>query len=526
MPTSTFFTKIRIYGYIDSVAFKEDGASEPFLLLHKSLVKISKSGSAGLQFEHATTSTDIAIVENFADVLDETGAVYGGSLDAVMSALANELNMSIIAGTVAVSNIPALGQALMANSLPVAIASNQSAIPVTGTFSVGASPYGDFGKDAGGRTRVAQITTLLDGKILGEDDIFLFENIGTGTAAYSNNKVNLSVTAGQYMIRQSKRFCPYFSGKVQLIEFTCDNFQTEANVTKRYGYFSSSAVAPYDTNFDGFFIEDNGVKKTFYAYRNGTKTIEVDLTAMTNYAAVNSYNYENFTVFAVDFLWLGGAVVRFWLKTDLGFVLLHTVNYSGSQKDVFILSPNQPLRMEIRSTGGAGSFRYICSQVATEGSIDEAGKTVAVINYTSVTTNVVGTIYALKGIKKRAAFRDVPFQILQIAVAITASTDAGVIMMYKNPTLSAPLAYTPNGKIDDGSPTNPAAAPTITAGTGRLIASLPIGNGTTGSSEVMKENFLSFLSSTINNTMDEYVLAYMPTTNNQTVNGVINLKEF
>jgi len=58
----------------------------------------------------------------------------------------------------------------------------------------------EFGFDAGGRTRVSQITTLLDGKTLGIDDTDLFENVGTGSASFANNKVNLSVTAGQYII--------------------------------------------------------------------------------------------------------------------------------------------------------------------------------------------------------------------------------------------------------------------------------------------------------------------------------------
>ena len=40
-----------------------------------------------------------------------------------------------VSGTVAVSNLPATGQATMTSSLPVTIASNQSAIPVTGTVS-------------------------------------------------------------------------------------------------------------------------------------------------------------------------------------------------------------------------------------------------------------------------------------------------------------------------------------------------------------------------------------------------------
>jgi len=232
----------------------------------------------------------------------------------------------------------------------------------------------NFGHDAGGRTRVSQITTLLAGKILGADDTTLFENVGTGTATYGSNKVNLSVTSGQYIIRQSKRFAPYFEGKCELVEATFDNFQTEANTTKRVGYFSSNAVAPYNSNLDGFFIEDNGTIKSLKAYRNGTLTIDVPFTTMDNYDAISSYDWSNFTVMAFDFLWLGGAILRFFVKTANGFELIHTVNYSGTATDTFILSPNQPIRYEVRSATGTGSLRYICSQIATEGSINEGGK--------------------------------------------------------------------------------------------------------------------------------------------------------
>lgn len=61
---------------------------------------------------------------------------------------------------------------------------------------------------------------------------------------------------------------------------------------------------------------------------------------------------------------------------------------------------------------------------------------------------------------------------------------------------------------------------------GRFIASPSLVNGKNlGADDSMKENYYSYLSGTINNTMDEYVLAYMPTTNNQSVNGIISIKE-
>jgi hypothetical protein len=376
-----------------------------------------------------------------------------------------------------------------------------------------------FGFDAGGRTRVSQITTLLDGKTLGIDDTLSFESVGTGTTSFANNKVTLSVASGEYEIRQTKRFHPYFSGKAQLVECTFDSFDTEANLVKRAGYFSSSAVAPYTANFDGFFLEDDGTKKVLKAFRNGTQTVSVDFEDMDNYELVSSYNWNNFTVIAFDFLWLGGAVLRFWLKTELGFVLVHTVNYSGTAEDTFTLSPNQPLRYEIRSSTGTGSLRYICSQVATEGSVNESGKPLSIFNATSISTPSVGTIYALKSIKKQSTYRDTAIQIVNISVGITATTDAGIVMLLVNPTLSAPISYSNRDKIQDGTATNQ----TITANTGRLIAAFPI--SASGADSSMKENYYSFLSGLIDNTFDEYVLAYMPTTNNQTVNGIISIKE-
>jgi hypothetical protein len=42
----------------------------------------------------------------------------------------------------------------------------------------------------------------------------------------------------------------------------------------------------------------------------------------------------------------------------------------------------------------------------------------------------------------------------------------------------------------------------------------------------MSNNFLGWMSSTLADAHTEYVLAFIPTTNNQTLNGVINLKEY
>lgn len=377
--------------------------------------------------------------------------------------------------------------------------------------------------DAGGILRVGQQTTLFDGKILNADDTYLWQNTGSGSGTYTSNKYNMSVTSGQYQIKQSIRRFPYFSGKSQRVEVTFDGFQAQANVTKRVGYFSSSPSGTYSTVYDGFWLENDGSTIYLKASRLGTETLSVPISSWSGYANLAEYqsvsNWSNFTVVEFKFLWLGGAVLVLSIKNSLGFVEAHRFNYAGTTSDTFISSPNQPVRYEIRSTTGTGSFRYICAQVATEGSIEENGKGLAIFNSTSVNANTIGTIYALIGLKKSPTYRDTGIRIIDLSLA-RSSSDSGVLMLIINPTLSGALTYANNSKLQVAYATNQ----TITAGTGRVIAATNVGS--LGGGKSLSKDFLSWLSMQINDTPDEYVLAYMPTTTNQVLYGTINVEEY
>jgi hypothetical protein len=378
--------------------------------------------------------------------------------------------------------------------------------------------------DAMGKVRSSTETTLFDGKVLNADRLTIWENAGTGTGTYSASKYNMNVTSGQWHVRQTKRFYPYFSGKSQVVEVTFDNFETEANVVKRVGYFSSNAVSPFDTTYDGFWLEDDGTTKRIIAKRAGTETLNI---AIANWTSAHSYDWSshdwsNFNVIKFDFLWLGGAILRMFVDTPQGLMLAHYHVHAEANADVFIQSPNQPVRYEIRSSTGTGDFRYICSSVATEGSVDESGHGLAVYNPTGLAANSVGTIYALIGLKKQTTYRDNAIQLTSMEIVnTTVTTDSGVLMVIINPTLSAPLTYANNSMIQVAYGTGE----TITAGTGRVIATTTVSSAG-GSSDILNKNFLAWLSSTLTNTHDEYVLAYMPVTANQTVHGIMNLKEF
>lgn len=392
--------------------------------------------------------------------------------------------------------------------------------------------------DASSRLRVSQSTTLHDGKLLNSDSSLMFDTKGTGTGAWANNKYNMSVTSAQYLIRQTKRFATYSSGKSQQIECTFDNMQVETNTVKRVGYFSSIATGVYDSTYDGFWLENDGTTIRLRASRAGTSTLDVAITSWSGYSQLAEYqnlaNWANFTIIAFDFLWLGGAVLRMFVKTSAGFVLAHQFNYAGTTTDTFIKSPNQPVRYEIRSSTGTGSLRYICSQVSTEGSIDESGYNNACHSLMSAgipsqTIATIATSYAVVGVRKQAIHRDRALRVTGANLIVQSNSDYVYFEVVLNPTLSAPLTYTAitNSCSEEGVAGALAAISiTHTAGTGRVLHNGFLVQGQPIASGQLERDFFSFLGCTIDNVMDEIVLCITPITANITLNGSIGWKEY
>lgn len=378
-----------------------------------------------------------------------------------------------------------------------------------------------FQVDASARQRVSQINTLFDGKTLNEDNPNYWKNVGTGTGLWSGNMYSMIVGSGEYLIRQSVRYMPYFSGKSQLIEMTCDDFSAQNGITKRLGYFSSGTASNYSTNYDGFFLEASNGTYYLKAYRLGTLTHSVEFTQWDGYDQLKNYNFNAFTVVAFDFLWLGGATLRLFIKTDDGFVLAHTIIHAGSQNDLFILSPQQPLRYEIRSSAGAGNMFAICSQVATEGSTDEAGRPIIHCNTSFVATNTTGTVYALLGVKIRTDRRDAAVRIFETEIVNSTGTDQGQILILKNPTIAGSFTYADKAGTAVQIATGTASNTVSDLGT-------EIINHAASSSLVTSalSSYYTWLTINIDNQADTYVLAYRALSNNQSVAATLELKEY
>lgn len=379
--------------------------------------------------------------------------------------------------------------------------------------------------DTSSRLRTSSLLTLFDGKIMNAEDTLKWDTQGTGTATYTSQAVQLSVTSGQYEIRQSRFFAPYFSGKPQLIEYTSFDFQNQANVVKRIGYFSSNAVAPYDSNKDGWWIEADGTTYRLICSNDGTVTHNIPWTSWDAYADISTYDWSKFTVGQVDFLWLGGAGLRLFLIVDGQFKLVHTIDdHAGYKSTLIFKSPNQPVRYEIRSSTGSGTLTSVCSQVASEGiTANEAGQGVSIYNTPALAANVVGTVYALAGMRKVAAYRNHFIPVTEFGATTlpggAGQAEAGMLMLMLNPTLSAPLTWTANSRIETALATNQ----TIT-NTGRILKCIPLSGGS--STAQAPSAALRVLGCGIANNMSELIIGYTPLTTNQNVSGYMQAVEY
>lgn len=313
--------------------------------------------------------------------------------------------------------------------------------------------FADTGNiDAFGRLRVSQVTNQYDAKQLYDKlPLFVDEVLNGGaTATHSTTEARTQLatsSTGDYAILQTKQRFNYQSGTSQLIFMTFNGFDTETNITKRIGYFSSSTIAPHTADFDGIFLQDDGTNLSLNIYKTGSASLSVNRSSWddpldgTGASGIN-HDFANNTILAIDFEWLGIGRVRFYLVTGGGFVQFHQKDFTNLSVGVFMSSPNQPLRWEIRQTGaGSGTMNLICSSVNSEGSLNKLGKLFSDnLGTAFINANSTSNKYALLGIRLNSSSFDALVDLLTISL-LAATNDNVLWEVWLNPTVAGTFTY-------------------------------------------------------------------------------------
>lgn len=387
--------------------------------------------------------------------------------------------------------------------------------------------------DAFGRLRTAAVTSLLDIKHVYDKNPLQVNEITAGTATSVFNqefaRVRMSTSANNdLVIRQTKTHPIYQPGKSQLFEASFSNFALQTNVIKRVGCFTSTTASTYNSVFDGFFLESNGVTNTisFQLWRSGTTIYSAATTTWdsTEFDPTN-FNWSNSQLIMVDYQWLGVGRMRFGMNLSGQTIYFAEHNCANNDVNVYMSSPNQPIRYEIRQTGvGSGYLDMICSQVSTEGALNGLYSLVGITHSSQVTLNTPatpnGTKYPYIGFRLKRDYKGVTSQLINSYI-VGVTNDLFVITLEFNPTLSStpvwsgitnsPFEYS----LQDG---------TLTISqSGYILRSLIADISTSTTVSVDAPDNQIRVGSNINGSLDEMWICITPLTADPKLRGSMNL---
>lgn len=392
------------------------------------------------------------------------------------------------------------------------------------------SPGGTI-RDAFGRIRVSEPHTIFDSTLRYTDDTrnWSVSNTANTTVVHSSNTSSVLMTVGtannDSVIRQTKRYFHYQPGK-SLLTLSTGTMQPKANVRQRIGYF--------DTR-NGVYLEHDGT--TAYIVKRSFKTGVVqeekipqsqwseDKFDGTGYSKV-TLDFTKTQIFWSDFEWLGAGTIRIGFVVDGRILTAHKFHHANKSTSVYMTTATLPLRYEITNTGTTASnttLEHICNTVISEG-----GHSPRVITR-SVSTALTGI--ELSNVDLRP----------MIAIRLKADRSGGVVVPVASDLYgiqSTPFNYRmlQNATVTGG--TWVSAGPeshveynitgTAVSGGFNLLQGMFMGGAGVNQTNVdfKKYNSSYQLRTTIDGTMETFVVSAIATTNNDDAVASLTWEEY
>lgn len=301
----------------------------------------------------------------------------------------------------------------------------------------------DGTSDVFGRLKTSTNESLFDVKTLFDKrDIFFTESLvngGTSTFIANNSCVDLTTTttSGSSVIRQTKEYFNYQSGKAMHVAISFVIGAKKTNVVKRVGIFD---------NTSGFFLEQDGTELKIVR-RTSTSGSVVDNPipqSTWNIDKLDGTGSSGFTLdetkiqlMSIEYTWQGAGFARFGFYFNNQFIVCHEEIFSNVLTTVSITTPCLPVRFEITNIGTAVSsttFRCICISVSSEGGYTPRGISYSISNTSSVTIGNNNSV-ALLAIRLKTLNNRIPVIIKNISLLST-GTNPMQYLCYFNATIT------------------------------------------------------------------------------------------
>lgn len=383
--------------------------------------------------------------------------------------------------------------------------------------------------DAFGRFRVSNPYSIFDSKQIHTKQTLVFSEVlnGSGTSTFEgeNSSTILSVVADEdYVIRQTKMRFNYAPGKSQLGLFT-GRMEFDSGVFKAIGLIDHQSVAPYNINEGLYFSAQDG-----YIAVNVTKNGNVSTYKQEDWnidqmdgigPSGKKLDPTKAQIFVIDYEWLGIGRIRFGFFLDGTLYYVHKINNANEIESPYTSKPNLPVSYEIRSTGGSGNIRQVCSSVISEGGVNPNGNLISVGNDTQVIAQTAGNNYAILGIRLKQHYRDETIIPLNVEFLST-TLDSFLWYVAFNPTINGVFSYT---DMDAESALQIAYGATAnTVSDLGYIVSRGFVSNQNRTAKVDLSNAIK-LGVSIDGVQDTYVLIVKPLGNNMGAYGAINVRQ-
>ena len=350
------------------------------------------------------------------------------------------INTTAVSGSVTVLNPVTAVNAVVTNTVAVSTAQT---LPVSGSVAVTNIPTSinvtyplDSGSiDAFGRLRVSSPTTLFDSKTLHNKSSLFWSQTAVGTGAvvqFTGEGTDASVTlsaaaAGAYAIRQTSQRFNYQPGKSQLCLYT-GLLAPVSNAIKRIGSFQSLTATPYDPNCGLYFeTQTDSASSIAVVQQNNSFLVPTVSARRENWnidkldgrgPSGKTLQLSAANIFMIDYEWLGVGRSRFGFVIDGQMCYCHAFNNAGNVAGSYMLTPNLPVRAEIRQIGaGSATMKMICCSIMSEAGADFTGVTRAVdTGVAGAPITVSGTRRAVMGLRLQPSKLDSVNELLNISV--------------------------------------------------------------------------------------------------------------
>ena len=389
------------------------------------------------------------------------------------------------------------------------------------------------GVDAFGRQRVSNPEKIFASKQIFDNLPLYFDDIqysGSGTSStYSSDTASsilaVSATTAGKRIRQTYMRFNYQPSKSQLIYITgvLKKSGGGAGIISRMGYFDDN---------NGLFLQRSGNIVSFVRRTSTTGSPVDNVSTQTTWNIDKmdgsglsgiQLDFSKTQIFVVDFEWLGVGCIRFGFVVNGIVYYAHQINNANNLSEVYMSTPNLPVRYEIENTGSgvASSLEAICCAVISEGGAESVATNGYVSTDGSAVTATKNKLNGILALRLKNNCLGATVDILDLSL-LTTSNDNYEWQLVLNPSgINSPTYNSVNNSVIEY-----AVLPNGTA----ISGGFPLAGGyAQAKTDIQSEQLKAMLKlgSSITGLRDQIVLACYPLgASDSVVYGGINYREF